>query len=104
MEPSIFQTDLGIFVAPAKWDALSDEAKTILTETAVAFEKTSRDEWLVYTDEVNAKLEAAGMEVMELEGEARDAYVTAAHDSVWNRLQASGSPYYEDLRRTHFSR
>lgn len=104
LEPAIFQTDLGIYIAPAKWDALSEEAKTILTDTATAFEKSSREEWLTYTDTVNDKLEAAGMTVMTLEGEAAEAYVTAAHDSVWNRLKASGSPYYDELRKTHFSR
>lgn len=104
LEPAIFQTDLGIFIAPARWDALSEESKAILTDTAIAFEASSRAEWLDYTETVNAKLEDAGMQVMTLEGDAAEAYVTAAHDSVWNRLKASGSPYYDELRKTHFSR
>lgn len=104
LEPSIFQTDLGIYITPAKWAALSEEARTVLTDTATAFEKSSREEWLADTDTVNAGLEAAGMEVMTLEGAAREAYVTAAYDSIWDRLKASGSPHYDALRKTHFSR
>jgi TRAP-type transport system periplasmic protein len=103
LEPSIFQTDLGIYISPKKWDALSEEARTILTDTAAAFEETSYTEWQSYTKEVTDKLEGNGMQVITLEGPARDAFVNQAYDSVWARLKASGSPDYEKLRAAYFT-
>lgn len=104
VDPGFLQADLGIYISPKKWNALSEDSRRILTEVAVAFEESSYHEWQDRTAEVNAKFEAQGMKVIKLEGAAAEAYVNAAHDSVWARLAASGSPYAADLRKLHFSR
>ncbi len=43
IDPGFFQTDLAVVINPAKWDALSDEAKTIINDAAVEYEQTSYD-------------------------------------------------------------
>lgn len=102
IEPGFMQSDLGIYVNPAKWAKLSPESQKILTDTAVEFEASSYKEWQDKTAEINAKFDKQGMTPVVLEGAARDAYLKAAYDSVWNRLKASGSPDYEKLRALYF--
>lgn len=104
VDPGFLQSDLGIYIAPAKWAALSAESRDILTDVAVAFEASGYTEWQTLTADVNSRLEEAGMQVVQIEGEAAKAYVDAAHDAVWNRLAASGSAYADDLRALYFSR
>src|SRR5690606_41147931 len=43
IDPGFFQTDLAVVINPAKWEALSDEAKAVINEAAVEYEKTSYD-------------------------------------------------------------
>lgn len=103
IEPGFMQSDLGIYVNPTKWAALSADSKKILTDTAVEFEGTSYKEWQDVTTTMNAKFDKQGMKAIVLEGAARDAYLKTAYDSVWNRLKASGSPDYEKLRAHYFA-
>ncbi|MDQ1849798.1 TRAP transporter substrate-binding protein DctP [Gemmobacter fulvus] len=104
VDPGFLQSDLGIYIAPAKWSALSEDARRILSEVAIEFEASGYTEWQKLTADVNARFEANGMKVARIEGEAGRAYVDAAHDAVWNRLKASGSPYADELRALYFSR
>lgn len=104
VDPGFLQSDLGIYIAPAKWQALSDESRKILNDVAIEFEASGYTEWQTLTADVNARLEANGMKVVTIEGDAAKAYVDAAHDAVWARLKASGSPYADQLRALYFSR
>ena len=104
VDPGFLQSDLGIYIAPAKWGALSDESRKILNDVAIEFEASGYAEWQTLTADVNARLEAEGMKVVAMEGDAAKAYVDAAHDAVWARLKASGSPYADQLRALCFSR
>ncbi|RGP37430.1 TRAP transporter substrate-binding protein DctP [Pseudotabrizicola alkalilacus] len=104
VDPGFLQADLGIYIAPAKWATLSEESRQILTEVAIEFEASSYEDWQKLTGDVNARFEAQGMQVVQLEGDAAKAFVDAAHDAVWNRLKASGSPHADALRALYFSR
>lgn len=104
VDPGFLQSDLGIYIAPAKWAALSEESRRILSEVAIEFESSGYTEWQQLTADVNTRFEAAGMQVVKIEGDAAKAYVDAAHDAVWARLKASGSPYADELRALYFSR
>lgn len=103
LDPGFMQTDLGIYVNPARWAALDDAARGVLTDTAIEFEASSHERWLALTDDVNTRFEAQGMQVVTLEDAAAEEYLETALGSVWARLEASGSPHYADLRRTHFT-
>jgi TRAP-type C4-dicarboxylate transport system substrate-binding protein len=87
VEPSFFSTDLGVIVNLEKWNSLSDDARRILTETAIAHERDSVEALRQKRDEDFAALEAGGMKVVSLEGEAKANYLAAARDRTWNRMR-----------------
>lgn len=102
IEPGILQSDLGLYVAPATWDRMSDAAKALLDEVVAEYEDSAYAEWQTLTQEVNDRFDAQGMQPVTLEGEAAQRYSDAAFASVWSRLEASGSPYAADLRAAYF--
>jgi TRAP-type C4-dicarboxylate transport system substrate-binding protein len=87
IEPCFFSTDLGVIVNLDTWEGLSDEAKTILQDTAIQHEIDSVNALRGKRDEDFAALDAAGMKVVELEGEAKANYLAAARETTWERMK-----------------
>lgn len=87
IEPCFFSTDLGVIVNLDRWNALSEEAQTILQDVAIQHEIDSVNALRTKRDEDFAALEAQGMDVVELEGEARSAYLLAAREKNWERME-----------------
>jgi len=104
IDPGFYQTDLGVIMNPAKWDALSDEAKRIIEEVAIDYEKSSRESFQQQTADTDAAVRAAGMQVITLEGAAAEAYLDEAYDRAWGRMEAAGSPLYDALRDAYYDR
>jgi TRAP-type C4-dicarboxylate transport system substrate-binding protein len=102
IEPCFFSTDLGVIVNLESWEALDEAARTILQEVAIEHEITSAEAHRARRDEEFAALEEAGMQVVELEGEAAAAYLRGAREATWNRMRElmEASPLEED----HFDR
>jgi len=87
IEPSFFSTDLGVIVNLDKWNSLSDESRQILTDVAIQHEIDSVNALRAKRDEDFAALEAAGMQVVTLEGEARTRYIDAARATTLTRMK-----------------
>ena len=87
IEPCFFSTDLGVIVNLDSWNGLSDEAKTILQDTAIQHEIDSVNALRTKRDEDFAALDAAGMNVVSLEGEAKANYFAAARETTWARMK-----------------
>ncbi|MEH6647685.1 TRAP transporter substrate-binding protein DctP [Sulfitobacter sp.] len=87
IEPCFFSTDLGVIVNLEKWDSLSDEARKIIQDTAIAHEQSSTENLSAVRDEDFAKLEEDGMKVVTLEGEAAANYIEAATQNTWDRMK-----------------
>tara|TARA_R110000787_G_scaffold14940_3_gene45980 strand:- start:3135 stop:4133 length:999 start_codon:yes stop_codon:yes gene_type:complete len=87
VEPCFFSTDLGTIVNLEKWNSLSEEARKIVQDVAIAHEAESAEKLGALRDADFAALEEAGMEVVTLEGEAADAYLGAAVQSTWDRMK-----------------
>lgn len=87
IEPDFFSTDLGVIVNLERWNALSDEAKEILQRVAIEHERDSVEAMRAKRDEDFAALEAQGMKVVELTGEARENYLRAAREKIWERMR-----------------
>ena len=87
VEPNFFSTDLGVIVNLDRWNSLSDEAKTILQDVAIEHERASVEALRTKRDEDFAALEAGGMKVVELQGEARANYLAAAREKTWGRMK-----------------
>lgn len=87
IEPCFFSTDLGTIVNLEKWNSLTEESRTILQEVAIEHEKDSAAKLGAVRDEDFANLEAAGMQIVTLEGDAAEAYLAAATQSTWDRMK-----------------
>jgi TRAP-type C4-dicarboxylate transport system substrate-binding protein len=103
IEPCFFSTDLGVIVNMEKWNSLSEEARTIVQDVAIQHEKDSVEALRIKRDEDFAALEAAGMQVVSLEGEAKANYLAAAREKTWERMnslmaeQPGGTANYDRL-------
>lgn len=103
IEPNFFSTDLGVIVNLEKWESLSDEAKTILQDVAIQHEKDSVEALRAKRDADFAALEEGGMQVVSLEGEAKERYLAAAREKTWERMRGlmaehpSGDGNYDTL-------
>jgi len=104
IDPGFFQTDLAVVINPAKWDALSDEAKTIINEAAVEYEQTSYDNFQKMIAETDKAVRDEGMQVITLEGDAAKKYLDGAFESAWKRMKDAGSEHYDALRKAYYSR
>lgn len=87
IEPNFFSTDLGVIVNLDSWNALSEEAQAILQEVAIEHEIASFETLRDRRDEEFAELEARGMQVVSLEGEAAENYLKAARETTWERMR-----------------
>ena len=103
IEPCFFSTDLGVIVNLERWNELSDEAKEIVQKAAIEHEAESVEALKEKRDEDFKLLDEQGMQVVELEGEARDDYLAAAREKTWDRMkglmeeQEGGTDNYDRL-------
>ena len=103
IEPCFFSTDLGVIVNLDRWNELSDEARQIVQDVAIQHEIDSVNALRAKRDEDFAALEEQGMQVVELEGEARANYLLAAREKNWERMeglmaeQPGGTANYDRL-------
>lgn len=87
IDPCFFSTDLGVIVNLDRWNELSDEARQIVQDVAIQHEIDSVNALRTKRDEDFAALDAQGMNVVSLEGDARAAYLLAAREKTWKRMQ-----------------
>ncbi|ETX30262.1 TRAP transporter substrate-binding protein DctP [Roseivivax isoporae] len=104
VDPGFFQTDLAVVMNPAKWEGLSAEAQEILTQAAADYEQISYDNFQKVIADTDAKVQDEGMTVITLEGAAREAFLDAAYDSAWSRMEAAGTDRYDALRDAYYDR
>ena len=103
IEPCFFSTDLGVIVNLDRWNDLSEEARKIVQDVAIQHEIDSVNALRTKRDEDFAALEEQGMQVVELEGDARAAYLLAAREKNWERMeglmaeQPGGTENYDRL-------
>jgi TRAP-type C4-dicarboxylate transport system substrate-binding protein len=103
VEPSFFSTDLGVIVNLDKWNALTPEARKILQDVAIAHEGESVEALKAKKVSDFAALDAQGMKVVTLEGQAKANYLAAAREKTWERMKGlmadspMGDGQYDDL-------
>jgi TRAP-type transport system periplasmic protein len=102
IDPGYFQTDLVILVNLDRWNELSDEAKRVVQDTAIAWEEESYEMLQALHAEEDAEMKKRGMEVVELAPDAADAYLSAAYEEAWRRLKERDPTHYEALREKFF--
>lgn len=104
IDPGFFQGDLSIVMNPKSWEGLDPKAQELLTQAAADWEVQSAENFKKLAEETTAKIDGNGMQVVKLEGEAREKFLDAAYATSWDALKASGSPYYDRLRAAFYDR
>lgn len=103
IDPAFFSTDMGVIVNLDKWNQLSEESQQILQEVAIEHERESAETLADLAEAQQAELEADGMQVITLEGEAGERYAEASRDATWERMRRqmerhpSGLEHYDTL-------
>lgn len=103
VNPAFFSTDMGVIVNLDRWNKLSEPAKKILQDAAIEHEIESSQRFATLAGEQLAKLDADGMQVVNLEGEAAKKFSDGARQATWNRMrtqmekQPMGLQYYDVL-------
>ncbi|KAA0012932.1 C4-dicarboxylate ABC transporter substrate-binding protein [Billgrantia pellis] len=103
IDPAFFSTDMGVIVNLDSWNGLSVEARDILQKVAIEHERESAERFEVLAQEQQAALEADGMKVFRLEGEAAERFSEAAREATWERMRRQmerhpmGLKHYDEL-------
>lgn len=98
--PNYWRGDVSIVVQLAAWNALSSEAKKLLTELAHKHEGLAHDFLSSKSDDELKKLRAAGMKDVALTGKGREAYLRAANEALWDLIEKkSGKQTRVELER-----
>ena len=98
IDPSFLHTDVLITMNKTKWDSLSPQARKILNDTAMEYEKASFAANAEATKNEGDALIAKGMKVVELTGEGRRKYEQAAERSSWERLAKRDPSHVAELK------
>jgi TRAP-type C4-dicarboxylate transport system substrate-binding protein len=108
IEPAFFSTDLGVIVNLEKWNEISAESREILQRVAIEHEAASVAALGVKRDADFAALEAGGMKVVSLEGQARADYLAASRSKTLARMQTlmsespMGAGNYDELVKLYY--
>ena len=86
IDPRFYRTDLAILVNLDAWEALGAESRALLAEVAIDWEARSFAARAADRDAEVAALRAGGMETVEIQGPARDAWLRMAADAAWARM------------------
>lgn len=89
IQPGFFTSDSSLLVAMGTWNELTQLQKDALTQAAIDWEKDSKVHNTTASAEAIETMKAAGMEVIELQGEMRDNYLKTAYDAVWAAAEAA---------------
>lgn len=98
VDPDFFQTDVSIFMNLDSWNGLSPEGQALITEIALEHEKSSYEYFKGEAEKAEAFMAEKGIEVISLEGEAREQYLETAYESPWKRMKDRGASRMDELR------
>ncbi|WP_206338535.1 TRAP transporter substrate-binding protein DctP [Antarcticimicrobium sediminis] len=102
IDPGFFNSDLIIVINPESYADLSGEARAVIDQAALEYERDSRQRLAELTAETDKKVRDAGIEVITLEGSTATDYLDGAFGSAWARLKASDSTHYDELRAAFY--
>ena len=98
IDPGFFQTDLSIIVNLDKWNSLSQASRDYLQQATIEFEQESYEFFQDLQKKDAAEMVKRGMQVIELDDAAGEAFRKAAADVAWARLKERDPTNYEAMR------
>lgn len=88
VDPGVLQLAVTLQVNLDAWNALSEEARQILTTEAIRYEQQSRTDLFAIMNAELAALDEAGFNAVPLPPDVAIRWRNFAHDLVWQRLAA----------------
>lgn len=102
VDPGFFQVDVLISMNLDAYNGLSDEARKIVEEVALEYEKSSYEQNAVDSASESEAMAANGMEVIELTGDQRTLFLNTAYDIAWERLKGRDPTHHDALKEIFF--
>ncbi len=107
VDPSFYNTDIGVIMNLDSWNALSAESQALINEVVIEWEQRSYDARQANRVSDEATLQANGMEFVAMTGEAAALYQRTADDAAWARMRGrleemDGMEHYEGLRSLYY--
>jgi TRAP-type C4-dicarboxylate transport system substrate-binding protein len=96
--PNFYHTNTTVTMNLAKYNGLSKAEKDALHALSLKYEKDLPPYVAGETKKEVAELHAAGVQDIEIKGEARKKYLAIAYDALWKFLDDKKSPYAKDLK------
>lgn len=87
IEPTFYNTDIGVIFNAESWDALSQESRDLISEVVIEWEEKSYNDRQTSVTEDRAELEKRGMQFVTMSDEAAANYLKLAEDAAWGRMQ-----------------
>jgi TRAP-type mannitol/chloroaromatic compound transport system substrate-binding protein len=98
VEPSFFGATMLVLVNKKKYDSMTREEQTFLEKMARQYEKTADESVIRLGHRDDAKLKKAGVQIVDLEGEYREAYVRTIYAAKWAENDALASKFIVDYQ------
>lgn len=86
IDPAFLQLAICLQMNLDSWNTLSPEARNILETQAAIYERESRRDFFALQDRELELLDQQGLKSAPVNPEDADAYVSLAHEVVWDRL------------------
>jgi TRAP-type transport system periplasmic protein len=102
IDPGFWQEDTLLLVNLDKWNSLSPEAQELLQNAAIAWEEESYKFFTEESARTTEELKKRGVEIIELTGAERDAYLANAYKQPWAGVEANVPESAAALRAIYF--
>lgn len=102
--PNFWQGDVSVLVGKEAWTKLEPEAQELLTEIAIEYELIAHDYMIGLQETETAALHDAGMQDIELQGEAAAAYLASATEALWDLVEESSGAENRNNLEAAFTR
>jgi TRAP-type transport system periplasmic protein len=99
IEPQFLQNNEVVMINLDKWNKLSQQARDLLQRVAIEYEKESMKSVEQESGMELRRLQAAGMQSIELKGDYRKKYLQTARATFWTKLEKTVPHDVAELKR-----
>jgi TRAP-type C4-dicarboxylate transport system substrate-binding protein len=99
VDPPFYRVEVNILVNLRRWNALTDAQQEVLTRAAEWVEAGEAERSRQAIEADYARMQGAGIRVIEFTGEARERWLRAAQDAGWDEVAKIAPQNVAELRR-----
>lgn len=107
IDPSFYNTDIGVIFNKDSWEALSPESQKLIQDVVIEWEEKSFNDRQVDVKADAEELQKRGMEFVSMSDEASAKYLQMADEASWGRMkdrfdEIGGENSYDELRKLYY--